>query len=279
MKKVWLITGSSKGLGRSLAETALKKGDLVAATARNPEQLKDLSEQFGEQLYLAKLDVTDFGNIPKIVAEVIERFGQIDVLVNNAGFGITGAAEAYTSEQVRNQFDANLFGPIELTRAVLPHMRQQRSGNIINISSIGGRTTSIGLSIYQSAKFGLSGFSEALANEVIPLGIRVTAVEPGGIQTDWAGNSMGYADQVEGYESTVDARVDFFKSGKFVPKSDPAKIAAAIVALTDEPEPPVHLVLGSDAVGLLERSQLARQQEFEKWRHVSLSTDADIEIS
>ena len=275
MKKVWLITGSSKGLGLSLTKTALERGDLVAATARDPQQIKYLSEQFGEQVYLVKLDVTDFKETANVVSKVIERFGRIDVLVNNAGFGITGATEAYTSEQVDEQFSANLLGPIELTRVVLPHLRKQRSGNIINISSIGGRTASIGLSIYQSAKFGLSGFSEALANEVAPLGIKVTAVEPGGMKTDWAGNSMRFAEKVTGYETTVDTRVELFKSGKFVPKSDPEKIAAAVVALTDQPEPPLHLVLGSDAIGLLEKSQLARLEEFEKWRNISLSTDAD----
>jgi NAD(P)-dependent dehydrogenase (short-subunit alcohol dehydrogenase family) len=174
-----------------------------------------------------------------------------------------------------SQYQANLLGPVNICRAVLPLMRRQRSGRILNISSIGGRITSIGLSIYQSAKFGLSGFSEALAKEARPLGIKVTAVEPGGIKTNWAGASMGFAKPVEGYETTVDTRAEAFKSGQFVPAGDPLKVARVIIDMVAHPEPPVHLVLGSDAAGILDQVNQAREAEYQEWLPVTLSTDSD----
>jgi NAD(P)-dependent dehydrogenase (short-subunit alcohol dehydrogenase family) len=275
MEKVWFITGSSRGLGRSLTEAVLASGDKVAATARNPETLNDLVEKYPGLIYPVKLDVTRYDDVYKAVADVAAHFGRIDVLVNNAGFGITGAAEAYTDEQVRSQLETNLYAPIEITRAVLPYMRKQRSGRILQISSIGGRVGNPGVSIYQAAKFGLGGFSEALAKEVAPLGIKVTCVEPGGFRTDWAGASMTYAQKVEGYETTVDLRAQLFTSGKFIPMGDPEKAAMVIIRLAENPEPPVHLVLGSEAIGMLKQANAARQTEMEKWLPVSISTDHD----
>jgi NAD(P)-dependent dehydrogenase (short-subunit alcohol dehydrogenase family) len=275
MQKVWFITGSARGLGKSLTAAVLAKGDLVAATARNPSQLEEFVKQYGDNILPVQLDVTDHKQVRKAVEETIARFGRIDVLVNNAGFGIIGAAEAFTDEQVRSQLETNLYAPIEITRVVLPYMRKQRSGRIMQISSIGGRVTSHGISIYQSAKWGLSGFSEALAKEVADLGIKVTSVEPGGFRTDWAGDSMSYAETVEGYESTIGQRTAIFKAGQFVPKGNPDKAALVMVNLADHPEPPVHLVLGSDAVGLLQQVNAIRQEELEKWQSVSASTDAD----
>ncbi|MFD1140462.1 oxidoreductase [Larkinella insperata] len=273
MTNVWFITGSARGLGRSLTEAVLAKGDRVAATARNPEQLKDLTTQYPDQILPLALDVTNNDQIRSAVEQTVTHFGRIDVLVNNAGFGIIGAAEAFTDEQVRSQLETNLYAPIAVTRLVLPYMRKQRSGRILQISSAGGRVGNPGISIYQAAKFGLSGFSEALAKEVAPLGIRVTAVEPGGFRTDWAGASMTYAPTIEGYETTVGARADFFKSGKFVPVGDPDKAAKAMLDLVDHPEPPVHLVMGSEAIGILKSADAARTAELEKWLPVSLSTD------
>ena len=275
MTRVWFITGSSRGLGRSLTTAVLAKGDLVAATARNPAQLNDLVAQYGNNILPVQLDVTDYKQVYKAVEDTSARFGRIDVLVNNAGFGIMGAAEAFTDEQVRSQFETNLYAPVEITRAVLPYMRKQRSGRILQVSSIGGRITSMGLSIYQSAKWGLSGFSEALAKEVAPLGIKVTSVEPGGFRTDWGGDSMSYAPQVEGYESTVDSRSEIFKNNQFIPKGNPGKAAKVLVELADHPEPPVHLVLGSDATSLLKQADAVRREELEKWISVSESTDED----
>lgn len=275
MTKIWFITGSSRGLGRSLTEAVLAKGDKVAATARKPEQLKDLADKYPDQLFPVQLDVTNKAQIVAAVESTIAHFGRIDVLVNNAGFGIIGAAEAFTDEQVHSQLETNLYAPIEISRVVLPYMRKQRSGRILQISSVGGRVGNAGLTMYQAAKFGLGGFSEALSKEVAALGIHVTCVEPGGFRTDWAGDSMTYAPSVEGYESTVDARVGFFQSGKFVPVGDPDKAAQVMVELVDHPEPPTHLVLGSEAIALLKNADSLRSAEMEKWMPVSLSTDHD----
>ncbi len=272
MTKVWFITGSARGLGRSLAEAVLKSGDKLVATARNTAQLDELVEQYGDQVYPIALDVTDYEQVYHAVADAVAHFGRIDVLVNNAGFGIIGAAEAYTEDQVRSQLETNLYAPIEITRAVLPYMRKQGGGRILQISSIGGRVGNAGLTMYQAAKFGLAGFTEALAKEVASLGILVTSVEPGGFRTDWAGASMTYAREIEGYEM-VNQRTGFFKSGKFIPVGDPDKAADAMVALAVHPTPPVHLVLGSEAIGILKLADEARKAEMEQWEHVSISTD------
>lgn len=273
MTNVWFITGSSRGLGRSLTEAVLAKGDNVAATARNLDKLAALAEKYPNQILPIQLDVTNKAQIHAAVEQTIARFGRIDVLVNNAGFGIIGAAEAFSDEQVRSQLETNLYAPIAITRAVLPIMRRQRAGHILQISSVGGRVGNPGLTMYQAAKFGLGGFTEALAKEVAPLGIHVTSVEPGGFRTDWAGDSMTYAVPVEGYESAVDQRVEYFKSGSFMPMGDPNKAATAMINLIGHPNPPVHLVLGSEAVAILKQADAARKAELETWESVSLSTD------
>jgi len=278
-KKVWFVTGSSRGLGRSLTAAVLANGDQVAATARNTGQLNDLVEQYPGQIHVIKLDVTQNEEVHHAVEEAVAHFGKIDVLVNNAGFGIIGAAEAFTDEQVDSQLQTNLYAPIAITRAVLPHMRKQKSGNILQISSVGGRVGNAGLTMYQAAKFGLGGFSEALAKEVAPLNIKVTCIEPGGFRTDWAGASMTYAVTIAGYETTVDQRSGFFKSGNFVPMGDPDKAAQVMVALVAHPNPPVHLVLGSEAVAILKQADLERKAELEEWIAVSRSTDHDEAIN
>lgn len=273
MAKIWFITGSSRGLGRSLTAAALAKGDKVAATARNPEQLADLAAAYPGQIHPVQLDVTDEAQVKKAVAEAVTVFGKIDVVVNNAGFGITGAAEAFTQEQITSQINTNLYGPVYVTRAVLPYLRKQRSGRILQISSIGGRVGNAGVSIYQAAKFGLVGFSEAVAREIAPLGIKLTIIEPGGFRTDWAGASMTYAAPIEDYEATVGYVTQLLRGGAFTPVGDPDKAAKVMVELTDHPEPPLHLVLGSEAAGMLRIAQAAQQAEFEKWLPVTISTD------
>lgn len=274
MSKVWFITGSSRGLGRNITEAVLKSGDSVAATARNTDQLQDLVQQYSQQILPLQLDVTDYAQVYKTVDEAVKHFGRIDVLVNNAGFGIVGAAEAFTEEQVRSQLETNLYAPIEITRAVLPYMRKEQAGRILQISSVGGRVGNAGLTIYQAAKFGLGGFTEALAKEVAPLGIFVTSVEPGGFRTDWAGASMSYAREIEGY-TLVNQRTAFMRSGKFIPVGDPEKAAAVIRELAANPAPPVHLVLGSEAIGILKHANAQREAEMEAWMSTSLSTDHD----
>jgi len=272
--KIWFITGSARGLGRNLTETVLAHGDKVAATARNTDALQDLVAKYPGQVFPIQLDVTDYDQVHLAVESAVAHFGRIDVLVNNAGFGIVGAAEAFTDEQVRSQLETNLYAPIEITRAVLPFMRKQRSGRILQISSIGGRVGNAGIGIYQAAKFGLSGFSEVLAKEVVDFGIYVTSVEPGGFRTDWAGDSMTYATHIDDYEK-VEQRAEYFKNGGFVPMGDPAKAAKVMLDLVDSPEPPVHLVLGSEAIGMLKHADEARTAEMEKWMEVSISTDHD----
>ncbi|WP_118972900.1 oxidoreductase [Taibaiella koreensis] len=273
MEKVWLITGSARGLGRSLTEAVLAHGESVVATARQPEQLADLVEQYAGRVLPLALDVSDPARVEQVVAEAIRQFGRIDVLVNNAGFGITGAAEGFTEEQVRSQLEVNLCAPIAITRAVLPHMRRQRSGRILQISSVGGRVGNAGLTMYQAAKFGLTGFSEALHKEVAHLGIHVTSVEPGGFRTDWAGASMTFAPDVEGYEQIIGGMKEFLTSGKFIPVGDPVKAAKALIDLAAHPEPPVHLILGSEAIGIVKKADEIRREELEKWLPVSVSTD------
>lgn len=274
MNKVWFITGSARGLGRHLTETILRQGDHVAATARNISALDDLVTKYAGQILPLTLDVTQNDAVHAAVAAAIAHFGRIDVLVNNAGFGITGAAEAFTDEQVRSQLEANLYAPIQITRAVLPHMRAQGSGRILQVSSIGGRVGTAGVSIYQAAKFGLSGFTEAIRQEVEPLGIFVTSIEPGGFRTDWAGDSMSFAPTIADY-TVVNQRAEAFRSGAFEPMGDPAKAASVMVKVAAHPAPPVHLVLGSEAVALLEMADTNRKREFEEWKAVSVSTDHD----
>ncbi|CAM4066726.1 short chain dehydrogenase [Pedobacter westerhofensis] len=274
MAKIWFITGSSRGLGRSLTEAVLLNGDKVAATARNISSLDDLVTRFKDAIYPMELDVNNADQVRRVIADAVNHFGRIDVLVNNAGFGITGAVEGFSDEQVRSQLETNLYAPIAITRAVLPFMRAQRSGHILQISSMGGRVGSGGVSVYQAAKFGLSGFSEGLAIEVADFDIKVTCVEPGGFRTDWAGDSMTYAREIEGY-NMVNKRIELFKSGNFKPIGDPDKAARVIIDTVNHPEPPLHLLLGSEAVAIVKHSEAAKLRELEKWEKISLSTDSD----
>ncbi|MFA5326887.1 MAG: SDR family NAD(P)-dependent oxidoreductase [Prolixibacteraceae bacterium] len=271
MAKVWFITGSSRGLGKSLTEVVLSNGDNVAASARNTKQLDGLFEKYPKQILILPLDISNKVQIHSAIEKTIEHFGRIDVLVNNAGFGITGAFEEFTDEQIQNQLEVNLYAPIKITKAVLPYMRKQRSGNIFNISSIGGRVTSIGLSIYQTAKWGIAGFSEALSKEVKAFGIHVTSIEPGGFRTDFAGVSMSFAEELSDYEPVLKPYKSY--SATAIRKGIPDKAAKIIFDLAYHSEPPVHLILGSDAIALLEKGNSERKVEMEKWKSVSISTD------
>lgn len=273
MTKTWFITGSSRGLGRRLTEAVLANGGYVAATARKPELLNDLTRKYPHQILTLQLDVTDKGQIHKAIEQTIQHFGRIDVLVNNAGFGITGAIEEFTDEQMKSQLDVNLYSPIEITRAVLPYMRKQRSGSIFNVSSIGGRVGSAGLSMYQAAKFGLQGFTEVLSKEVADFGVKVTSIEPGGFRTDWGGASMSYAEVIEDYNTVLQPLKNYLETVTSL--GNPEKAAKVIIDLVEHPAPPVHLVLGSDAVSILEAVEADRKVEFEKWKPVSVSTDFD----
>ena len=275
MAQVWLITGSSRGLGRALAETVLAAGHRLVATARNPAQLSDLAERYGDQARAVALDVTDEAAAAGAVKVAVDAFGRLDVLVNNAGYANVNSIEDMAPDDFRAQFETDFFGVVNMTRAALPILRAQRGGHVIQISSIGGRLAGVGLSAYQSAKWAVSGFSEALSKEAGPLGIRVTVVEPGGMRTEWSGSSMRIDEIREDYKATVGSRVQALRDNADVLRGDPAKVARAVLRIASEKEPPLRLLIGSDAVFLAGVAASARTAEDAKWKPLSLSTDFD----
>ncbi|MFF2016933.1 SDR family NAD(P)-dependent oxidoreductase [Paenibacillus sp. NPDC058177] len=266
---VWFITGSSRGLGRSLTEVVLKKGDYVIATARNPQSLNDLVEQYGEQIHPLALDVSDEQAVSAAVEQAHQVFGRLDVVVNNAGYGDVAAVEDVTLDDFRAQIDTNFYGVVYVSKAVVPILRKQGSGHIIQISSVGGRIATMGLAAYQSAKWAVGGFSEVLAQEVAPFGIKVTVIEPGGMRTDWAGSSMTIPPISQPYEQTIGALATMLQehSGQF--GSEPEKFAEVISELALLPEAPLRLLLGQDAVDNADAAQQARAATDAKWRQVS----------
>jgi NAD(P)-dependent dehydrogenase (short-subunit alcohol dehydrogenase family) len=275
MSKVWLITGTSRGLGRELAKAVLVAGHRLVATARKPEDLSDFVAQYGDRVRAVALDVTDPAAARAAVAAATSAFGRLDVVVNNAGYANVNSVEDMAEDDFRAQIETNFFGVVNVTRAALPVLRAQRDGHFIQISSIGGRRASVGISAYQSAKFAVEGFSEALSNEVGPLGIRVTIVEPGGFRTDWAGSSMRIDQIREEYQATVGSFAQAFRKNADAARGDPAKAAQAVLRIASEKEPPLRLLLGSDAVFLAGVVASARMAEDAKWKALSVSTDFD----
>ena len=273
MSKVWLITGSSRGLGRALAEAVLASGDNLVATARDPAQLADLSERYGGQVLALALDVTDEVAAAAAVEAGVKRFGRIDVLVNNAGYGNVGSIEDTSLADFRAQIETNLFGTVIMTKAVIALMRGQGAGHIIQFSSVGGRIGPAGRGAYSAAKFGVEGFSEVLSKEVAPFGIKVTVIEPGGFRTDFAGASTVLAEGRTEYAETVGATVRFQREYDGRQPGDPAKAAAVVIHIAGLDEPPFRLLLGSDAVRNVEKADAARIQADREWRAVSVSTD------
>lgn len=274
MTKTWLITGSSRGFGRAIAEAAATRGDNVVATARRPEQLADLVSRYGEQVRAIPLDVTDPAAARAAVQAAVDAFGGLDVVVNNAGYGDTAAIEDMTEDDFRAQIEANLFGVFHVTKAALPVLHQQRSGHFIQFSSIGGRVGgSPGLAAYQAAKFGVEGFSEVLAAEVAPLGIKVTIVEPGGFRTDWGGASMRTRPVSPDYDATVGAMNRYRESTAASWPGDPERAAAIITDIVRTENPPRRLLLGAGAVEMAERSSRERAAEAGQWAEVSRSAD------
>ncbi len=270
--KVWLITGCSTGFGRELARAVLRRGQQVVVTARNPATLDEFAAN--ANALVAPLDVT----LPKQISEVIKqaeaRFGQIDVLVNNAGFGYLAAVEEGEDDEVRAMFETNVFGLTTMTKAVLPGMRKRGRGHIVNISSMGGLTGFPGVGYYNATKFAVEGLSEALAKETAPLGIKVTIVEPGPFRTEWAGSSLRTPKKaIADYAQTAGARRSSTQSYSGSQPGDPVRAAEAIIAAIESPEPPLHLLLGRPAY----ESATAKFKEFsaeiEKWREVTLGAD------
>lgn len=279
MSKVWLITGSSRGLGRALAKAVLEKGDRLVATARDTASLADLAEKHGDKVRLATLDVTNGLVAQQAVKAAVDAFGRLDVVVNNAGYGNIAPIEDVAENDFRAQMEVNFYGVFHVTRAAIPVMRAQKSGHIIQISSIGGRTGTAGLSAYQSAKFAVEGFSEVLNGEVSPLGIKVTIVEPGGFRTDWAGSSMTIADISEDYQPSIGRLVSHLEENGGQETGDPAKGAKAIVEIAGIEKPPLRLLLGSDAAWIAEAAGKRQQEEDLAWRKLTLSTDFDEEAT
>jgi NAD(P)-dependent dehydrogenase (short-subunit alcohol dehydrogenase family) len=268
--KVWFITGTSRGLGRVWAEAALRRGDRVVATARDAGRLEDLAARYPETVLPLALDVTDRAAVQAAVGKGHEHFGRLDVVVNNAGYGLFGAVEEISEAQARAQLETNLLGPLWVTQAALPILRAQGGGHIIQVSSIGGVAAFPLLGLYHASKWGLEGLSEALAQEVAADGIRVTLVEPGPYGTDWNGSSAVWAQPLAGYDGFRVARRTAAAGRQPV---DPAATAAAILALVDSAEPPLRLFLGSYPYAIAERAYEQRLATWRQWRELAGSAD------
>jgi NAD(P)-dependent dehydrogenase (short-subunit alcohol dehydrogenase family) len=271
--KVWLITGSSRGFGRSLTEAVLEHGDRLVATARHPEQLSDLVNRYGDQVRAVMLDVTNAEQARTAVAASVDVFGRLDVVVNNAGYGYAAAIEDATDAGLRAQIETDLWGVIHVTRAALPILHRQRSGHIVQFSSIAGRIGIAGLGAYHTAKWAVEGFSETLAREVAPLGIKVTIIEPGAFRTDFNLSSLRETPASADYQSTVGRVEEAFHQISGHEPGDPAKAAQAIIAVVNEEHPPLRLLLGSDAVQLARKIDQADLLEIDRWEKLSTSTD------
>ncbi|XGV96169.1 MAG: oxidoreductase [Leptolyngbya sp. BL-A-14] len=271
--KVWFITGSSTGFGRSLTEAVLKHGDRVVATARKPEQLNSLIDQYPTAAKAVRLDVTNPQEVRDAIKAAIDAFGRIDVVVNNAGFGSVGAIEELSDEVIRRQFETNVFGALDVTRAVLPTLRQQRSGHILNISSVGGLVSYGAFGIYCATKFALEGISEALAKEVAHLGIKVTIVEPGAFRTEFGGQALSFADTpIADYTESIGGTLQWIKDIDGKQPGDPDKAAAAMIQVVESDNPPLRLALGADAVDTIAAKLESVKAELDAWKQVSLDT-------
>lgn len=273
--RVWLITGATSGFGRAIAEAALAAGDTVVAAARRPQALDDLAGRYPGRVNAVALDVTDHGRIADVVADVVLWHGRIDVLVNNAGRGLVGAVEETTDRELRDLMDLHFFGPAALTRAVLPHMRAQGSGAIVQLTSQGGRLSFPGVGGYSATKFALEGLTEALAGEVAPFGIKVMIVEPGAFRTSFAGGGLLMADEMPEYADTVGQVRKGLPDSDGRQPGDPAKAAAAILTALDAEDTPLRLPLGSDAADAVAASLDGLRKEFAAWEPLIRSTDFD----
>lgn len=274
--KVWLITGATSGFGRALTEAAIAAGDAVVAAVRRPEALEALVAAHPDQVDPVRLDVTDVARAEEVVADVLARHGRIDVLVNNAGRTQVGAVEATTDAELRDLFDVHFFGPAALTRAVLPSMRERRSGAIVNLSSMGGQMSFAGFGAYSATKFALEGLSEALADEVKGFGIKVLVVEPGSFRTNLFGKNAAYfsADH-PAYAETVGSTKEFVQGSDGDQAGDPAKAAAAIITALDAEQTPLRLPLGSDAVDAIIGHLDGVRAELDQWEKLARDTAFD----
>ncbi|WP_405592157.1 oxidoreductase [Streptomyces sp. NBC_01190] len=279
MARTWLITGASRGLGRALAHAVLENGDRLVATARRPQDLAEFTGRYGDRVRAVALDVTDVDAAQAAVRTAVEAFGGLDVVANNAGYANSGAIEETSIEEFREQIETNLFGVINVTKAALPVLRRQRSGVFLQFSSIGGRVGGTpGLAPYQTAKFGVEGFSEVLAAETAPLGIKVVIVEPGGFRTDWAGSSMRIDATGEDYEETVGLMHRYRLDTAGNQPGDPDRAARLLTRIAALADPPRRLLLGTDAVAIALKAGDARQDESRTWAAAGRATDFASEI-
>ena len=270
--RVWFITGCSTGFGRELAKAVLTRGERVVATARKVEEVQDFEESGPELARAVRLDVTDPEEVSGAVDAALDAFGRIDVLVNNAGYGSMGAVEEVHEEEIRRQFEVNVFGVLNITRAVLPHMRERRQGHIINISSVGGFVGVPGFGIYNGTKFAVEGISEALALETEPLGIHITIVEPGAFRTDWAGRSLAPPPAIDDYRETVGQTREYISNENGNQQGNPRLAAEAMISAVEADEPPLRLPLGDDALGMIREKLDSVKRETDTWETTIVET-------
>lgn len=271
---VWFITGCSTGFGRELARLVLERGWRAVVTARNPGQVADLVQGHGDRAIAVKLDVTDDDQVTEAAKAAQDRFGQVDVLVNNAGYGYLAAVEEGEDHEIRAMFEANFFGLVAMTRAVLPGMRARRSGCIVNISSIGGIASFPATGYYHATKYAVEGLSDSLAQELAPLGIKVIIVEPGPFRTNWAGGSLKKsAIRIADYDATAGSRRAQTEARSGKQSGDPVRAAEAIIAAVQSPEPPLHLLLGKPALDIARNKLLALKKDFDAWEGTTLGSD------
>lgn len=272
--RVWFITGASSGFGRLLAEEVLKRGERVIATARDLSKIADLEKQFPGAARVFSLDVTKPNDISSATQKAIAAFGHVDVLVNNAGYGLCGAIEEASEKEFEPMFQTNIYGLIRTTRAFLPHFRQRGSGHILNLSSIAGLTAAAGWGLYATTKFAVEGFSEALAAELKPLGVRVTIIEPGPFRTEFLGRSGKLAErELPEYIATAGKAREYLKTQSGKQPGDPKKAVEALIAVVESPDPPLRLLLGKGTLSRLRDKLALWQKEIATWEDVTTSVD------
>jgi len=275
---VWLITGCSSGFGRLLAEELLRRGERVVATARDRTKVADLEKAHPEQALALSLDVTKKQQIDSSIAIALKKFGRIDVLVNNAGFGVAGAVEEVAEDEYMPMFEVNLFGLIQMTKAVVPLLREQRSGHVLNVSSIGGLCALPGVTYYNTTKFAVEGFSEGLAQEMAPFGVHVTAIEPGPFRTDFLGRSKTVAkEHITDYAESAGKTRTYFETQSGNQPGDPQKAVEAMIAVVDAPNPPRNLVLGREALQRMRRKLTDWDQTLTEWEAVTVGADFPVD--
>ncbi len=273
--KVWFITGASSGFGKAFAQYAVSQGYNVVATARRQEKLEQLAKAASEQILPISMDVTKREEIKNTVQKAIEKYGKIDVLINNAGYGIVGALEETPEKELRSQMETNFFGAVAVTQEVLPYLRKQKSGAIVNISSMGGNMSFGGFSAYSASKFALEGASEALAQEVAPFGIKTMIVEPGAFRTDFAGDGFRHMPKIEAYNEIVGGTRDFAKEMDGTQEGDPLKAAKAIDIALQSDKTPLRLQLGEDAINAVKEHAEHLLNELKTWKEVAINTNFD----